>query len=255
VREPFFPQLALFVAGRPLLALYREFIFPSVPGRTGLLPAGIDDVRAANTENTPIAIDIALSRAAVVVYDSGRWSRLTLDYVRMQRVGRPMIVVAAPSAGTAIPASNAPPGDGEPTLGRPAEMSGWPHSFVEPLLQQMATVAVAPTPVLIAQELSRLADAGSWSDLLFTGLALLERQMRIQDLPAAVPLNPTGGVMQRLQDYFGPDFLLVIDAVSLRHDLLQNLQVPDPDLERVATTISDLARRRYNAPTRASGET
>jgi hypothetical protein len=85
-----------------------------------------------------------------------------------------------------------------------------------------------------------------------TSLALLERRMRQENLPTAVPLNPTGDVMERLERYYGPDFHLVIQAVSLRHELLQNLQVSGPELQRTASTLSDLARVRYGLPPQAN---
>ncbi len=65
--EIFAPQLALFIASRAELALYREFIFPHLPSRTGLLPAGIDDIKTDSPEIAPMAIDIAIQKAAVVV--------------------------------------------------------------------------------------------------------------------------------------------------------------------------------------------
>lgn len=247
MREPFCPQLALFVAGRPLLALYREFIFPSVPVRTGLLAVGIDDVRAANPENIPIALDIALSRAAVVVYDAGGRARLPLDYVLMRRADRPLVVVAAPGVDAAEPPADAPEASA-PTVGRPAEMSGWPQTFVEPLLDRIGAAAALPGPAEIGGELTRLEEGQDWSNLVLTGLALLERRMRMEDLPTAVPLNPTGGVMQRLQEYFGGDFPAVISAVSLRHGLLQNQQADAAELRQTATSIAQLVRDRYAVP-------
>jgi hypothetical protein len=81
--------------------------------------------------------------------------------------------------------------------------------------------------------------------MVLTGLSMLERKMRMDDLPTTLPLNPSHGAMERLQNYFGPDYSDVLAAVSLRHDLLQNLEVEDTELERVATRINDLVRRHF----------
>lgn len=259
MHDPFFPQLALFVASRPLLTLYREFIFPSVPSKTGLLPLGIDDVRAANAENTSIALDIALTRAAVVVYDPGRRPRLPLDYVRARRGSRPMIEVAAP------PDRHTPPDVGserlpvQPVLGRPAEMSGWPESFIEPLLGAITRASPTPSVVTVGQELERRESAAeqeqsdeaksqSYAELLLTALALLERRIRIEASGTAVPVDPSGGVMQRLRQYFGPShYDVVMQGVSLRHAMLEGVMPPLPALQAVATALARIARVRYNA--------
>lgn len=146
VNEPFSPQLALFMANRPLLAVYREFAFPDVPARTGLLPATIDDVRTTNREILPIAIDIALSKAAVVVYDSGGRSRLPLEYVRVRRGVRPVIVVTAPLDGGDSP--EIAPVYTSPQVSRPSNMGGWPLDFVAPLLKQIEIPGLSQHPRL-----------------------------------------------------------------------------------------------------------
>ncbi|MEV5054355.1 hypothetical protein [Arthrobacter sp. LAR12-1-1.1] len=257
MHEPFAPQLAMFVASRPLLALYREFVFPSVPSVTGLLPSGIDDIRANVQANTPLAIDVALSRAAVVVYDSGGRSRLQLEYVQALRNGERIIVVAAPAGENDGPVNEPQRQASQNTLGRPREMSGWPESFVMPLLTQLMTSAIVPSREEVAATLSRLSAAGQQSDLILTALALLEREMRKpqfgapatgQNLPTLLPVSPTGGAMARLQEYFGNDYRPVVEAVSFRHDLLQNLKPPEKELKRVADSVANIARQRLALP-------
>jgi hypothetical protein len=244
VPDIFFPQLALFLASRPLLALYREFVFPSVPSRTGLLPLALDDIRTVNPENMPIAVDIALWRAAVVVYDSGQRGRIPLDFVRRRRENQLVIVVEAPSEQT-IPNRPDLISAGEAPVARPVEMSGWPTTFVEPLLSRLATRSRQPSSEEIAKRLSMLRQSRAWGDLVLTGLALLERKMRVEELATAVPLNVSGGTMERLQSYFGDDFGEVIDAVGLRHDLLQDQKPDIANLERIGNKIADLATRFY----------
>lgn len=53
--------------------------------------------------------------------------------------------------------------------------------------------------------------------------------------------------MERLLRHFGDDFSgLVVEADSLRHDLLQNKEMQVPDLERVANKISELVHHRFS---------
>jgi hypothetical protein len=115
-------------------------------------------------------------------------------------------------------------------------------------LERISLATLQPTPEQIGMKLSALTGDKSWADLLLTSLALLERRMRTDDLPATVPLEPTGGVMERLRDYFPNDYPNVIAAVSLRHQVLQNLQPPAVDMERVATAIANLVRLKYTVP-------
>ena len=87
------PQLALFVASSPVLALYRDILFPSISRSTGLLPLGIDEIRSDDRAMTPMAIDLALRKAAVVVYEDSRNTPVPLDYVRSLRNASPIVVV------------------------------------------------------------------------------------------------------------------------------------------------------------------
>lgn len=91
-REPIAPQLALFVAGTSTLALYRDFVFPAVM-RTGFLPIGIDEIHARDPEIAPMAINLALSKAGVVIYDTGRSTPYSRDYVASRRGNQPIIYV------------------------------------------------------------------------------------------------------------------------------------------------------------------
>lgn len=163
MHEPFFPQLALFVAGPSVIGLYREFIFPSVPRNTGLLPAALDDIGVTNQDNEPIAIDIALSRAALIVYDEGRRSRVPIEYVRMLHGTSPVVVVTAPTPRLASTRTQRPQSGNETTIDRPAEMGGWPQSFVEPLLGHIRAVAPPSPSADIGAELQRLTTEKSWS--------------------------------------------------------------------------------------------
>lgn len=257
MHEPFASQLAIFVASRPLLALYREFVFPSVSSRTGLLPAGIDDIKTRVEANMPLATDIALSRAAVVVYDSGGRSRLQLDYVQALRNGEKVIVVAAPAAETKG-STDEPQRDRPPTtLERPSEMGGWPQSFVVPLLNQLAALSTLPTQGQIAEEFKRLSSADGRTDLILVALALLEREMRKPQFEQQASdehsssksaTSPADDTMTRLQEHFGTDSAAVIEAMSFRHDLLQNLTHPKTELERVADSVVNVAHRRLGLP-------
>jgi hypothetical protein len=240
VRDPVpFPQLAFFVAGAPALSLYRQFIFPQVSARTKLLALGLDEIDVKNPENTQMAIDIALSAAAVVIYDSGSRPPLQEDYVRARRPGRPMIRTTSPSNSQGSQESN----ENLNTIDRPEEMSGWSQSFVDLLLNHIASEA-PPQPELmeIQTKLSRLRESGSYRELLLTGLALVERKMREEDLQSTVlPTVPTEGVLERLERHFGVAFPSVREAVSLRHNLLHGIKPPAEDLERVSNAVFDLA--------------
>jgi hypothetical protein len=259
--QPFFPQLALFVAARPLLSLYREFIFPSVPRRTGLLPVTLDDIRTTRPENNRMAVEIALARAAVVVFDSTRGAGLSLDYIRVQRQLRPVVVVDAPvttpPAGdpdSALDADHASDTDsnGEPRVRRPKEMTGWPEGFVRPLLDRIDAASPTPPPGEITAELGRLESGEHDEELVLTGLALLERRMRTEDLPTALTTDPTATVMTRLGSYFGNDYTIVISGVALRHDLLEGAVTDPVILRSAARALSDVVRQRYSLPPRQS---
>jgi hypothetical protein len=247
VPEPFAPQLVLFVAGPQLVPLYREFIYPLVPRRTGLLAMGLEDVQVGKSENEPIAIEIALTRAGVVVYDEGGRSRVPLDYVRMVRGGSPLVLVTAPESTIPEDTSGPSPTPG-PKLDRPTSMSGWPHSFVEPLLEQIRNALPVPDPAQVDQYLSLLVQEKDWPRLLLTGLALLERLERDDTLRTTpAPATPTSGTMEAFEAYFGSDFPAVIEAVELRHDLLQNAATEPGTLEGVATAVAEITRRRWQA--------
>jgi hypothetical protein len=155
----------------------------------------------------------------------------------------PFVRIVAEQVPSAAPEPTRP-GD-DVAVSRPKEMTGWPATFVQPLLTRIAAASTPPTTTAIAEHLSNLTVKKAWSDMVLTGLSMLERKMRMDDLPTTLPLNPSHGAMERLQNYFGPDYSDVLAAVSLRHDLLQNLEVEDTELERVATRINDLVRRHF----------
>ena len=68
--------------------------------------------------------------------------------------------------------------------------------------------------------------------------------------------------MARLRDYFGLDYETVIDAVSLRHDLLQHSRVekepevagsddvekPEDPLVSVSVALANVVRRWFGLP-------
>ena len=90
--------------------------------------------------------------------------------------------------------------------------------------------------------------AGQHTDLLLTALALLEHQMRAGNVTTAVPVNPSGRALDRLTVHFGPDSPTVIQAVDMRHRLLQDAPVDAEMLSVAATQIADVARRKLNLP-------
>jgi hypothetical protein len=231
------PQLALFVASRPVLALYREFVFPSVP-QSGLLPLGLDEVRAQDRAMTQMAIDIALSKAAVVVYDTGRGNPLPLDYVISQRAGTPVLVISGP-ADSGLGAVLAPD-----TTPRPPEMTDWPSQFVLPLRDRIKQ-AKGARPADLTGMLHQLLDTGEHAQLLLACLALLEEEMRSDtaNLPTAFP-QFGGGRMDELQAYFDMDFNSVIVGVRLRHDMTQGLAVNPSELQSTAAALLAIADAR-----------
>lgn len=253
--EPFFPQLVLFVARPPLLALYREFLFPSVPGRTGLLPLTLDEIHVANRENTPMAIDIALTRAAIVVYDSGPGGRPPLDFVRTRRGQRPLIVITAPESSVGAPPAQSLGVADDSTVARPPGMERWPESFIEPLLSRLARLSAEPSADTIAARLRTLVDRKEWATALLDALALLERRLRMDDVTAALPPTVPGGVMKRLETQFGPTALhQLLQAVSLRHQILQGIS-PQGTMQGVTQGVIKLVWEKYQLPSPAPAPT
>ena len=263
------PQLALFVASRSTLALYRDFVFPSVP-QSGLIPVGVDDVRTEDRGMAPMAIDIALSRAAVVVYDMGHGTEIPLDYVASRRRGMPMVLVTPEDEPMEIWLT---PSGADPQR-RPADMGSWQEEFVEPLIHAMRTAqragdlpvalnrlspaapvgpetSVGPRPGDdLGSQLATLRERKEGAELLLTALALLEAELRGSEAPpqvGATVVPVSGGRMARLRDYFGADFDAILQGVRARHDLLQGLTPPDDDkLLKLAQTLEAIARQRRN---------
>lgn len=237
-RRKLAPQLALFVASRPVLALYREFVFSSVP-QSGLLPLGWDDVRAQDRAMTQMAIDIALSKAAVVVYDTGRGNPLPLNYVVSQRTGTPVLVVSGP-ADSGLGAVLAPD-----TTPRPAEMTDWPSQFVLPL-QDRIKQAKPGRPADLTSKLQELLDIGEHTQVLLACLALLEEELRTDEanknLPTVIPTG--GGRMDQLRTFFDADFNSVMVGVRLRHDITQNLAVDPSELQSMAARLLTMVQQR-----------
>lgn len=268
------PQLGLFVASRPMLSLYRDFVFPAVP-QSGLIALGVDAIRIADRSTEPMAIDTALSKAAVVVYDAGHGNNLPLEYVAARRQGKPMVLVVDEhehEQGRLVPR-------GVTSQIRPAEMSEWPERFVAQLVNAMreaqptsslpsklqgipataapvtatnqawAVGAPVPEPDL-SGELTALRLADKWPELLLTALALLEAELRGSEAPqvGATVVPTSGGRMTRLREYFGPDFDAILAGVRLRHDLLQNLTVDPDELATHARNLEEIVRRRRNLP-------
>ncbi|MEV5483520.1 MULTISPECIES: SIR2 family NAD-dependent protein deacylase [Streptomyces] len=243
-RPPIAPQLALFVASRPLLSLYRDYVFP-VARQAGLLTLGIDDVRAQDTAMKPMAIDMAIQRAAVVVYDEGRGS-LPLDYIESRRGRKNSVLkVSAPNK-PGIAEISEP--DTERTE-RPREMEIWEESFIRPLQERIAEIARAsmPGPVELDEQLNVLARSDQNDRLLLTCLALLEREMRDkqpEELPSVVSM---GGPIAHLRRHFGDkEYTLVMQAVRLRHDLMQNLLVEPAELKTAAAALYDVVKKRLD---------
>lgn len=268
------PQLGLFVASRPLLSLYRDFVFPAVP-QSGLIALGVDAIQIADRSTEPMAIDTALSKAAVVVYDTGHGSALPLEYVAARRQGKPIVVVAGEheqERGRLLPRGVTP-------QIRPAEMSAWPDLFVAQLVNAMreaqptsslpsglqgipAIPAPAPAPNPagppdipvpepdLSGQLSTLRSEGDWHELLLTTLALLEAELRGSEAPqvGATVVPTSGGRMSRLREFFGSEFDAILAGVRLRHDLLQNRRVDADELATHARNLEEIVRRRRNLP-------
>lgn len=250
-RKPIAPQLALVIASRSLLTLYREYLFPAVR-RTGLLPLGVDDVRAQDPAMTPMAIDMALSKAAVVIYDLGRGNSLPLDYVISRRNGAPEAMVSNPSdPGLAVAL-------GADTIQRPSEMGTWPETFVHNLLNRINNKKPPMEASDLRDDLQGLADSAEHDQILWTCLALLESQLREKGKPSAnegdAPVLPTTvsvvGPMVALREHFAEDFDVVIRGVRLRHDMMQNLIVAPADLARTADMLLGVVRGRFQLPSR-----
>ncbi|WP_156875677.1 hypothetical protein [Ornithinimicrobium pekingense] len=207
-----------------------------------------------------MANDITLRKAAVVVYDRSFGSRLPLDYVLTIRGVGPVVIVEAPPARAQL---DRPLGNGMQSVIRPADMSLWPEGFVEPLISRISALSLRPSSHEVGEHLRCLTEQDKYADLLLTCLALLEHDLRREDLPTAVPSSPTGGVMARLRDHFGADYQVVIDAVGLRHELLQHRlaeghtpdapqeavqSVPQNHLNHTSSALADVVRRRYGIP-------
>ncbi|WP_158997401.1 SIR2 family NAD-dependent protein deacylase [Streptomyces aureus] len=250
-RNPIAPQLALVIASRSLLTLYREYLFPVVR-KTGLLPLGVDDVRAQDLAMTPMAIDMALSKAAVVIYDLGRGNSLPLDYVINRRNGAPEAIVSNPSdPGLAVAL-------GADTIQRPSEMGTWPDTFVHNLLNRISSQKPSLEAADLGDNLQRLADNAESDQLLWTCLALLESQLREKGNPSTnegeSPILPTTvsvvGPMAALREHFAEDFEVVIQGVRLRHDMMQNLSVAPRDLAQTAEMLLRVVQERLQLQSR-----
>jgi hypothetical protein len=183
-----------------------------------------------------MAIDMALSRAGVVVYDTARGNPVPLDYAVARRGLLPMVVVSGDRDEERI---LFPPG--RSVLGRPTDMSVWEDSFVPGLVGQLTTSHPPPMP-----SLSLLEKQGDPRQVLLTALALLEAQLRGHDSPEQAPtiVPVAGSRMARLRDFFGSDFDEILSGVRIRHDLLQQFRVPDAEVEAAAAALTRIARSR-----------
>ncbi|PVZ08180.1 SIR2 family NAD-dependent protein deacylase [Actinomycetospora cinnamomea] len=223
------PQLALFAANRSTSNLLRDFVFPAVP-RAGFIPLGIDDVRARDVRVGPMVTDIALAKAAAVVYDTAPGNPVPLDYVAARRGDRPLIIVTdRHNQRSRLVAPDM-------TLSRPAEMSGWDLLTDELVVKLQQWRALEPPS---------LAGLNDDREVLLTSLALLEAQLRGADAPADAPtVMAVGGRMHRLRSFFDTDFDAIVNGVRLRHDLLQDLPVPPKELKESAHALSAVAVER-----------
>ncbi|MFG2820967.1 SIR2 family protein [Kitasatospora sp. NPDC048365] len=245
-RDALAPQLALFIASRSLLALYRDFIFPVVQ-QTGLLALGIDDVQARDKSMTPMAIDMALSKAAVVVYDMGPGNLLPLDYVITRRSSESLVMVSGPDDPglAAVRCFDATP--------RPLDMTDWPIRFARPLLRRIQEVQRPIGDADLSAGLEELrqraeSDGEESEKLLLTCLALLESEVRIEEA-GGTSRGTAGGAtsgdpMNQLRELFGDDFDPVMKAIRLRHDMMQDLRVRPEELMDSAVELLDVVRRR-----------
>ncbi|WP_406364887.1 SIR2 family NAD-dependent protein deacylase [Streptomyces sp. NBC_01546] len=244
-RRPVAPQLALFIASRSLLALYRDFIFPVV-SRTGLLALGIDDVQARDRSMTPMAIDMALSKAAVIIYDMGPGNFLPLDYVITKRSGAPLVMVSGPDDPglAAVLVSD--------TTARPLEMREWPSAFVPVLLERISEEKPDLAPSSLSSGLHQLAGKGYEDQLLWACLALLESEVRDKEgsSMSGGPIEhaASGGPVDRLREYLGADFDPMMKAIRLRHDMMQDLRVNPRELKAAADKLLEVVQRRHNLP-------
>lgn len=245
--QPFAPQLALFVASRSTLALYREFVFPMVPTGTGMLPTTLDDLRVSKPENISMAIDIALSRAAVVVYDA-EGSRIPLEYIYDLRRMSATIVVRTPISTAAEGATDqlsrsAPGSDPQSDAPeRPENISEW-DTFAGNVLRQIMSRSkeLAPTLDQVGEELERLRSNDDYAGLILTTLALIEHKLRMADAPTSVSTQMSPSASARLTEQFQiPDHVgIVQEAVQWRHRILRHPQ--GQGLEQAGETQPGLA--------------
>jgi hypothetical protein len=274
VRARIAPQLALFVADDSTLALYREFLFPSIPS-TGFLPAGNDEIRTPDRATKPMAIDVALSKAAVVIYDENRRNPIALDYVISRRDGAPTVVLKGAKDLNRVEGPDyrvlESPEFGYRVLEHSESMNpgSWQESLLEPLMTELRLLKDAARPdSLFTERLSALrsqiiAPKGEDEDdqsvqiriytaakqVLLACLALLESHLRtemdpIQDSgPSAGSAAPQGRI-SRMRKHFGKDFNVVIKAIQLRHALLQQLDVSTDDISKSALEVYSVARTR-----------
>jgi hypothetical protein len=263
------PQLALFIASDPVLSLYRENVFPAILD-TGFMPIGIDEIWTYDRSTKPMAIDIALSKAAVAIYDASRHTSIPREYVVSRRNGRPVIVIhdaEETSRGMNL---------GEEALMRPAsqDMDFWQEELVTPLADRLVTlnrefmdkVRVAPNledlrrkaqPISVKEncekELSieeKEMSRPHYIELLLACLALLDSELRSSrtEPGTAAPL-PEGtsvsrGQMSRLREHYGQDSEVISQAMRLRHDLMQNLEMPYEVIVAAAESLYSVVRQR-----------
>ncbi len=237
------PQAALFVASPSMTALYRDYVFSSIP-QTGLLPIAIDDVRSPDRAMRPMAIDIALSKASVVVYDADRLNPLPVDYVVSKRTDAALVTV---HDGESLPMVLR----GRESLKRPADIEKWPEMFVEPLVERIRSAKIGTDPATISLKRDTLKAENRYDLLLLTDLALLEAEMRSAETDITA-ISTSGRGMNRLKAYFGSDYLTVVRAVRLRHDMMQDLKVRHEDLVECTNALAEAMQRRIGVPQIAS---
>jgi hypothetical protein len=281
VRSRIAPQLALFVAEDSTLALFREFVFPSVLD-TGFLPGGIDAIRTQVRATKPMAIDVALSKAAVVVYDVSRRNPTPLDYVRSRRDGgRVIIVNSSDESFSSFRFSRDEFGDSYTILSRSASVDpeSWEKDLLKPLLRELTSIKKASAPdTTVSQHLRALRQqselmggedernahdriSAASKQLLLACLALLESQLRTKsgletdssakagsasksDTAGKSGAVPGEGKMSRMRDFFEKDFDVIVSAIQLRHAILQPLEVDASDISKTAQAVYAVVQDR-----------